>query len=107
MIQQDLLLELNRRFRKLRLKAKAEEAAVESYTAFSFWQTDSLSWDDLLKENRAIILGEPGSGKSWEMRERARLLSNQGGFAFFVRLDHLVEKDLTKLFEANEQRRFM
>jgi hypothetical protein len=98
-------VELNRRFRKLEQKSKTEELALESYTSF-LGQMGGLSWDDLLKENRAVVLGEPGSGKSWEMRERVRLLNNQGTFAFFVRLDQLVERELTKLFDADEQRRF-
>ena len=104
--EQGSFVELNRRFRKLKQKAKAEEAAVESYTGCFFWQMDSLSWDDLLKEYRAVVLGEPGSGKSWEMRERARLLNSQGASAFFVRLDQLVERELPKLFDTDEQSRF-
>jgi hypothetical protein len=104
--EQGSFVELNRRFRKLEQEAKAEEAAVESYTASSFWKMASLSWDDLLKENRAVVLGEPGSGKSWEMRERARLLNSQGAFAFFVRLDQLVDRELQKLFDADGQSRF-
>ena len=104
--EQGSFVELNRRFRKLGQKHKAEDAAVESYTAPFFWPMESLSWDDLLKESRTIILGEPGSGKSWEMRERARLLGTQGAFAFFVRLDQLVEWELTRLFDANQKRRF-
>jgi hypothetical protein len=87
--EQGSFVELNRRFRKIERKAKAEEAAVESYTASISWPMDSLSWDDLLKENRAVVLGEPGSGKSREMRERSRLLNGQGALAFFVRLDRL------------------
>ena len=104
--EQNLFVELNRRFRKLERKAKAEDVAVESYTARSLWQMDSLSWDALLKENRVVILGEPGSGKSWEMQERARLLNAQEGFAFYVRLDQLVERELLKLLDADEQSRF-
>lgn len=103
---QSLFIELNRRFRKLERAAKPEEAAVESYTTDFLWQVGGLSWDDLLKENRAIVLGEPGSGKSWELRERAKLLNSHGAFAFFVRLDQLVERELPKLFDADEQSRF-
>lgn len=99
-------IELNRRFRKLEQKTKAEESALESYTSyFRGWQ-NGFGWDDLLKENRVVILGEPGSGKSWELIEHAKLLSRQGAFAFFIRLDQLVERDLRSLWDANEQHRF-
>jgi hypothetical protein len=103
--KQGSFVELNRRFRKLEQKAKAEDAAVESYTDGFSWRM-SLSWDDLLKENRAVVLGEPGSGKSWELQERARALNSQGSFAFFVRLDQLVERDLPNVFNTDEQGRF-
>jgi hypothetical protein len=61
-------IELNRRFRKLEQNAKSEEAAVDSYTISSVWRMGGLGWNELLKENRAVVLGEPGSGKSWELR---------------------------------------
>jgi hypothetical protein len=63
----------------------------------------SVNWDDLLKENRVVVLGEPGSGKSWEMKERARLLNSQGASAFYVRLDQLLERELSDVLDPNEQ----
>jgi hypothetical protein len=105
--EQRAFIELNRRFRKLKPKAKSEEAAVESYTTDFLWGESSLSWDALLEENRAVVLGEPGSGKSWEFRERAKLLANEGKFAFFVRLDQLVERDLHSLLTTDEKKNFL
>src|ERR1039458_3198342 len=99
-------IELNRRFRKLDLKEKTEESAFESYTAILSGIKSGFSWDDLLKESRVVILGEAGSGKSWELKERVKLLSNQGVFAFFIRLDQLVEQELRTLWDADEQQRF-
>ena len=99
-------IELNRRFRKLDLKEKTEETAFESYTAILSGIKSGFSWDDLLKEGRVVILGEAGSGKSWELRERVKLLSNRGAFAFFIRLDQLVDQELRTLWDADEQNRF-
>jgi hypothetical protein len=99
-------IELNRRFRKLDLKEKTEESAFESYTAILSGIKSGFSWDDLLKESRVVILGEAGSGKSWELEERVKLLSNQGVFAFFIRLDQLVEQELRTLWDAAEQQQF-
>jgi hypothetical protein len=104
--KQGSYIELNRRFRRLEPKEKAEQIAFESYTTSLLWPMGSLSWDDLLKENRAVVLGEPGSGKSWEMRQCAKRLNAEGEFAFFVRLDQLVDQKLSELFEADEQKRF-
>jgi hypothetical protein len=67
---QQPFIELNRRFRKLDQTAKAEETALDSYTVGLLWPDKNLSWDDLLKESRVVVLGEPGSGKTWELRER-------------------------------------
>jgi len=55
--EQRTFIELNRRFRKLERSAKAEDMAVESYASAFFGEKDGLCWDDLLKENRVVILG--------------------------------------------------
>jgi hypothetical protein len=105
-IEQMQYVELNRRFRKLEEDAKSEDAALASYTAGFFGMDSSLGWDDLLKEFRVIILGEPGSGKTWELREQVKIIDARGGFAFFIRLDQLVHHDLSALFCGEEQRLF-
>ena len=105
-IEQLPFVELNRRFRKLEEDAKSEDAALASYTAGFFGRDSSYNWDDLLKEFRVVILGEPGSGKTWELRERVKILVARGEFAFFIRLDQLVRRDLFALFSDEEQRRF-
>src|ERR1051326_7555280 len=82
----NIFIELNRRFRRLEKSGKAEDMAIESHTRLFGTGRISETWDDILKESRAVVLGEPGSGKSWEFRERARQLKNSGNFAFFIRL---------------------
>jgi len=104
---QQPFVELSRRFRKLDQTAKAEETALDSYTVGLFWPDKNLSWDDLLNESRVVVLGEPGSGKTWELRERVRLLADRGEFAFFIRLDQLVGRELKTLLNAEDQRRFI
>ncbi len=103
---QQPFVELNRRFRTLDQKAKAEETALDSYTAGLLWPDKNLSWDDLLNESRVIVLGEAGSGKTWELRERVRLLTVRGEFAFFIRLDQLVGRELKTVLNAEEQGRY-
>jgi len=105
--EQPSFVELNRCFRKLEQKAKAEDAALASYTTSLIWGQSSFSWDALLDESRVIILGEPGSGKTWELRERVKRFTSQGRFAFFIRLDQLAGRELWALLSADEQQRFM
>lgn len=105
-IEGPLFVELNRRFRKLEQHAKSEEAALASYTARFLGKDSSYGWDDLLKEFRVVILGEPGSGKTWELRERVKNLVARNEFAFFIRLDQLIHRDLPALFGDQERRRF-
>lgn len=100
-------VELNRQFRKLKPEAKAEEAAFESYTAdLLYGHNKTFSWDSLLNEYRAVVLGEPGSGKSWEFVNRVRILKSKGEVAFFIRLDQLIEKDLQALLNDDEKSQF-
>lgn len=79
---------------------------MESYTAGLFWRRDYLGWDEILKRDRVVILGEPGSGKSWELRERTRRINSEGAFAFFVRLDQLARSDLRDIVGSEEREGF-
>ena len=67
-------IELDRRFRKLEKESKREDTALASYTdeVFEFgFSRSGLSWTELLEERLTVILGEAGSGKTWELRHRA------------------------------------
>src|SRR5260370_1361022 len=46
-----------------------------------------LGWEELLSKRRVVILAEAGSGKSTEMKERARLLEADGRRAFHASLE--------------------
>ncbi|MDB5310312.1 MAG: hypothetical protein JWO38_4514 [Gemmataceae bacterium] len=84
-------IELNRRFCALH-GASVEETAGSSYLRGSFADS-TLEWDALLKERLVIVLGEPGSGKSWEFRRRCRVLKDTGKPAFLIELERLVLGD--------------
>jgi hypothetical protein len=78
-IDQPSFVELNRRFRKLGEDTKSEDAALASYTANIWGKNADYGWDDLLKETRVVILGEPGSGKTWESHLESALSPAQAG----------------------------
>jgi len=97
-------IDLDRRFRALHGLGGVEEAAASSYLRGSFGGF-ALGWDELLKERLAIVLGEPGSGKSWEFRQRCALLKEAGRPAFLVELERLVSGAWAAGFSADDLKR--
>lgn len=88
-------VQLNRRFLSLADKDPREETASRSYLRES--HNRGLGWDDLLQRRLVIVLGEPGSGKTEELRQKALSLRAAGQSAFFVRLDELVQTPLASV----------
>ena len=87
----DLFVELDRTFARQKESSNAENEAESSYLFESLMMAhgSSLDWEALLKRFRVVILGEAGSGKTWEMREQVKKLTAAGDAAFFIRLDEL------------------
>ncbi|KTS92471.1 hypothetical protein NS376_23390, partial [Pseudomonas oryzihabitans] len=80
-------IELNRTFHELSQSAENDDVEARSVSGFG----KSLTWADLISHHRVVLLSEAGSGKSAEIRHTARRLRKEGKFAFFVRLEHVVE----------------
>ncbi len=99
-------IELDRRFRKLNPQENSEEAALESYTASLMGLKNGLVWEGLLERPLVVVLGEPGSGKTWEFRERARILRDRGEKSFFIPLDRLITESLNQILSEEEFRIF-
>ncbi len=64
-----------------------------------------LSWGDLLKGFRTVILSEAGTGKTEEIRQTAKHLRAAGKRAFFLRLEH-IPHDLEDVFEVGTSDEF-
>ena len=99
-------IELDRRFRKLNPRENPEEAAFGSYTASLLGLESGLGWEGLLERPLVVVLGEPGSGKTWEFRERARMLRTRTENAFYIPLDRLITEPLTDVLSPEENRNF-
>ncbi|MFZ2632646.1 MAG: hypothetical protein WA081_16640 [Desulfosalsimonadaceae bacterium] len=99
-------VELDRRFRKLNPLENPEEAALESYTASLLGRESGLGWEELLERPLVVVLGEPGSGKTWEFRERFRILRSRGENAFLIPLDRLISEPLTEILSPEENNIF-
>ncbi len=83
-------IDLNRRFETVPQEAVAEESALRSYAVGSTWmgRRNALTWDEILKHQLVVLLGEPGSGKTYELQYQATL-SSPGCSRFYFRLDEL------------------
>ena len=79
-------IELHRTFHELS-KHSSENDDVDISRALGIG--GRLSWPDLIKEYRLIILSEAGSGKTYEIRNVAHTLREQEKPAFFLRLEHI------------------
>lgn len=99
-------IDLDRRFRKLDDSARSEDLALNSYRADSSNIPVDLGWNELLEEKLVIILGEPGSGKSWEIRHRCAATKAQSEYAFFVELERLVWEPFHDVLSPEDQSLF-
>jgi hypothetical protein len=99
-------VELDRRFSQLDDSTRSEEAANQSYLLGASGSPESLHWPDLLKLRLVVILGEPGSGKSWEFRHVAAALNAQGREAFYIQLENLVTRSFSDSLGPEDEGRF-
>ena len=97
--------ELDRQFRPP-TNTDGEAAAWASY-AQDEGASKLYSWTDLLHRKIVVVLGEAGSGKSWEFRRQADKLLHQGQVSFFIRLDALVDQSVERLVNPEELDRFL
>lgn len=85
--------ELDRRFVQFKHEANTDDFALQSYDSHSaYFEWGSLGWGELIgKPGGAVILGEPGSGRSYEFKARCQNLVEQGKTAFYLELHRLVD----------------
>jgi len=95
-------VELDRTFQELSNNC-SENDDVDISLEFGFGER--LRWSNLINEYRLIILSEAGSGKTAEIRNIARMLSEQGRSAFFLRLEH-IPRDFEYSFEVGTYEAF-
>ncbi|WP_395753902.1 hypothetical protein [Prosthecobacter sp.] len=93
MLQPSDYCELNRRFVQFKHEASTDDFALQSYDSHSaYFEWGSLGWGELMgKPGVIVILGEPGSGRSYEFKARCQVLCDQGAAAFYLELHRLVD----------------
>lgn len=88
-------LDLQRTFLKSRFKegSQAEDADEDFSTYFSGGHSQ---WANLLSQRLVVVLGEAGSGKTWEFQDQAKRLRHAGQAAFFLPLNKVTSSETFK-----------
>ncbi|MEJ0044757.1 MAG: hypothetical protein WDN04_00245 [Rhodospirillales bacterium] len=95
---------VERSFAELSDETLAEAEQVSLFEGRNW--SKQLSWGDLLKSDRILIVSQAGSGKTYECRRCQRKLWDQGEPAFFVELAELARTRVADLLGPGEGRRF-
>lgn len=93
-------IELGRRFALLSKTGDRDNAADESYLVQVWSGHGRFDWEKLLKMPLVVVLGEQGSGKSWEIEYQAAKLVAAGQFAFFLRLEEMIAQPMSAALGA-------
>jgi hypothetical protein len=92
----DGFVQLGRTFHELAKHARESDSLDLTR---GFFAGPRLTWAEILKGYRTVILSEAGAGKTEEIREAAKHLKAAGRRAFFLRLEHIPE-DFEDAFEV-------
>ncbi len=99
-------VQLDRTFAEYDPDRDQEQLAQQSYLGEALGISSQLTWNELLEHGRAVVLGEAGSGKTWEFEAQVERLSSDETFAFFVRLESLAENDLSQILSSTDLERY-
>ena len=78
------------------------DADRQSFLVGLGWSTGT-TWEDLLRSKRVLIVGEAGTGKTYECRSQAKRLRESGQPAFFIEMAALATGDLRSLLDDEEE----
>lgn len=99
----ETFIELDRRFEEYQAIDTPENLAQRSYMQAMLGKDAGKTWDELLQHRLVVVLGEPGSGKTAELKaQQARHFSN----SFFLELNRLVKEEANVILDDDGNRRF-
>lgn len=93
---------LDRRF--LELKETGDESAERELAALGLLK--GVAWDEILRHRCVVVLGEAGTGKTTEFRQRSALLANTGAASFFVTVEELASQGFAESLTSKLERQF-
>lgn len=95
---------MNRTFKALRATSGNDDAFELSWG--ERFDESGISWDELLKSQRVLIVSEAGAGKTYECESKARELFARGEPAFFLSLESVASAGVVATLFGDEQERF-
>ncbi|MBR1188509.1 hypothetical protein [Bradyrhizobium sp. AUGA SZCCT0160] len=95
-------IELDRQFVELH---ENQESDLDTVADFGE-SVGALTWTDLLARRRVVLLAEAGSGKTTEMKARARQQSEAGRYSFYVTVQDVGRIGLLESMNAPDRARF-
>ena len=100
-------VDLARRFVPFQESADSDEAAWLSYYRPAYTDRRSIDWEELIADGSrcVVVLGEAGSGKSWEFEARAEILNSRGVAAFFLALEDLADREIDRCLNRDDDTR--
>jgi hypothetical protein len=99
----DEYIPVDRTFRELEFDSAASD---DSELTHAFGRKSAIRWEDLLLEQRVVVLSEAGSGKTAEIQSAARRLRDAGKHAFFLRIESITS-DFESAFEEGSHSEFL
>lgn len=97
-------VELNRRF--ITVARDRDGDLVEALNRFHWGAPAGEGWSELLLRPCVVVLGEAGTGKTFELREQAKHLIQQGKAAFFVPVEDVAARGLVAALDLDASERF-
>jgi len=80
-----------------------EETYPDTVARFGRLTGGALSWKELVSSRRVVLLAEAGSGKTTEMKSRARLLAEAGQFSFYASVEDVGRQGLSASLRPQER----
>lgn len=95
---------MNRTFKPLRTPSSKDEAFGLAWG--ERFDESGISWDELLRSQRILIVSEAGAGKTYECETKARELFARGEPAFFLSLESVASAGVAATLFGDEHKRF-
>lgn len=95
---------MDRTFKDLKAPTGKDDALEVSWG--ERFDDSGISWDELLKSQRILIVSEAGAGKTYECESKARELFARGEPAFFLSLESVASAGVVATLFGDEHTRF-
>ena len=106
MAQKRKPIQLNRCFHEMKDGDADQSGSVEHGSLAGLGLVKGETWDQILGHGCVVVLGEAGTGKTTEFRQRCALLAVDCRAAFFVTVEDLAARGLDESFGSTDATRF-